>query len=92
MNKEEIQTILHHSYIEVSDKLIFFNRKLIKHLIQEKYEDAAKLRDLILDYIVDESKLIQNEIGGRVSTYKKTLIEINNTIIQELQLKYLYNN
>jgi len=89
-HKEEIERILSHLYIEVSDKLIYFNRKLIKLLQKEDYEKAIEIRDLILEYINDESKVIQLEIGGKISTYNNSLNEINNTIIQELMLKYLY--
>jgi hypothetical protein len=90
MEKEELELFLKQTYLEIADKLIYFNRKLIKHLIKEEYEKCVEIRDLILQYIVDESKVIQLEIGGKISTYNKTLIEINNTIIQELMLKFLY--
>ncbi len=90
MEKEEIERVLTHLYLEIGDKLIFFNKKLIKYLQKEDYEKAIEVRDLIIEYIVDESKVIQLEIGGKISTYYNTLISINNTIIQELMLKYLY--
>jgi hypothetical protein len=88
--KEELERVLTHLYLEIGDKLIFFNKKLIKYLQKEDYEKCVEIRELILQYIVDESKVIQLEIGGRVNTYNKTLIQINNTIIQELMLKFLY--
>ena len=88
--KEELERVLTHLYLEIGDKLIFFNKKLIKYLQKEDYEKAIEIRDLILEYINDESKVVQLEVKGKISTYYNTLIEINNTIIQELQLKYLY--
>lgn len=85
----EHEVLLDKIYDEITVKLIYFNTKLIKLLQQEKYEKAAELRDLIIIYLIDESKVIQKQIGGRVKSYSSTLKGLNNVIINELILKYL---